>query len=34
LQADGDADAVLATARAAGYDLSALRPRMGAAGGE
>jgi len=34
LQAGGDADAVLATARAAGYDLSALRPRMGAAGGE
>lgn len=34
LQADGDADAVLAIARAAGYDLSALRPRMGAVGGE
>lgn len=34
LQAQGDADAVLATAHAAGYDLAALRPRMGGSGGE
>ena len=33
LQAPGDADAVLATARAAGYDLTALRPRLGASSG-
>jgi sulfide:quinone oxidoreductase len=28
LQADGDADTILQTARQAGYDLSALRPRL------
>lgn len=28
LQADGDTDAILQTARRAGYDLSALRPRL------
>ena len=33
LQAHDDAEAVLATARAAGYDLAALRPRLGASGG-
>jgi sulfide:quinone oxidoreductase len=34
LQARGDADAVLATARVAGYDLTALRPRLGGNGGQ
>ncbi len=29
LQASGSADAILETARVAGYDLSALRPRLG-----
>lgn len=32
LQADGSADEILATARGAGYDLSALRPRLGRGG--
>jgi len=31
LQAEGEADAILDTAQAAGYDLSALRPRLGRA---